>query len=387
VEGRQILPVLHLIRRQAGSPVPHPECPACSLPFHPRVKRLILACSLLACSNAFAVNVDPKIDRAVHDALPVCSDSKVSYDEMSFKLPARFNGTIVRVESQRPSCQGLYAAITSPTGGFYFGLPLTIGQQEGTTVEEKLKNFIWQNMQMNVTAVVDRKKTTDDGLYSVTLFEATENGKMPLDGLVDPQGTTFFFGHFSRLSSAIPSQRVKGFESQVASMPSRGPSSAPVTIIEFSDFECPSCRRAAHYVDSIIEKHAEKVRYVRFDLPLTMHPWAFPAALAGRAIHRQNPDAFWEYKKQIYANQDSLTAFTFGDFARGFAQDHQLDLKKYDADLQNEDLKNEILKSAGSALSNEVRATPTYLVNGTFVDAGDEGKNLAAYVDQLLAAK
>jgi len=160
-----------------------------------------------------------------------------------------------------------------------------------------------------------------------------------------------------------------------------------VTIVEFSDFECPSCKRASGYLEPIVAKHGDKVRYIRFDLPLTMHPWAFGAALAGRAIQRQKPELFWEYKKHIYSNQDSLTAFTFWDFARGFAQDHELDLKRYDADLQDENLKNEILKGAGFALANEVRATPTYLVNGAFVDAGDDGKHLAAYVDQLLVAK
>jgi len=292
------------------------------------------------------------------------------------------------VESPRASCEGMYAAVLSPVDGFFLGNPMPLSGVEGATTEAKLKNFIWQAMQMNVTPVVDRTKVTDDGLVPVVLYETTENGKMPLEGEVDAQGTTFFFGHFHRLgSSSIRPQRIKTFEQLVANMPAKGASNPAVTVVEFSDFECPSCRRASGYLEPILEKHGDKVRYVRFDLPLTMHPWAFGAALAGRAIYRQKPEVFWDYKKQIYANQDSLTAFTLWDFARGFAQDHELDLKRYDADLEDENLKNEILRGAGFALANEVRATPTYLVNGAFVDAGDEGKNLAAYVDSLLSAK
>ena len=81
---------------------------------HPRVKRPFLAlCTLVVCSSAFAIEVDPKLDRAVRDALPVCSESKISYDELGVKLPARFSGAVVKVESERPVCQGMYAAILS----------------------------------------------------------------------------------------------------------------------------------------------------------------------------------------------------------------------------------------------------------------------------------
>src|SRR5205085_3969240 len=135
----------------------------------------------------------------------------------------------------------------------------------------------------------------------------------------------------------------------------------------------------------ILAKYGDQVRYIRYDLPLlTTHPWAFAAALAGRAIYRQDPKAFWEYKKQIYANQDKLTAFTFDDFARGFAEDHSLDLKRYDADLASDEVKTDILNGVGLAFSSDVRATPTYMVNGVYVDPGDEGKALEAYVAGLL---
>ena len=115
-----------------------------------------------------------------------------------------------------------------------------------------------------------------------------------------------------------------------------------------------------------------------------MHPWSFAAAMAGRAIYRQKPELFWMYKKEVYENQDKLTAFTIDDFARGFAQQHELDLKKYDADVNDEALKNEILKGVGVAFSNDIRQTPTYVVNGILVDAGQEGKGLEDYVASLI---
>jgi len=354
---------------------------------HPGVKRLFYALTLLAALPALAIDVDPALDRAVREALLICADGKLEYQDLNIKVPAHFKGALVRVESKRPSCQGQYAAIVSPTGGFYLGMPWPVAEAEGSTAEEKLKNFVWQNLQMNVTPVIDRQKTTDDGLYRVTLNQATENGKMPLQGDIDLNTQTFFYGRFRRLAGNIHSQRVKGFEPFFANLPSKGPAGAPVTIVEFSDFECPSCRRSEGYADALIAKFGDQIRYVRFDLPLAMHPWAFGAALAGRAIHRQNPETFWKFKKEVYSNQDKLTSFSFWDFARAFAEDHDIDLKRYDADLQSEEIKNEILRGAGTALSNDIRFTPAYLVNGALVDAGDEAKGLTEYIEKLLAKK
>ena len=345
-------------------------------------RSIFLTLTLVLCAPAFAIDIDPKLDAAIRQSLPVCAEATVKYSETPMKLPQRFSGTLVQVESARHSCAGQYLAVVSPTGGFFLGSPWPIADEEGKNVMEKLKSFAWRNMQTNMTAEV-QWKPTDDGLLPVTLWQATENGKQPLFGFIDGDGRTFFFGNFKRLNGDLLAQRTKVFDSLLAKSPAKG--SGAVTIVEFSDFQCPSCRRASGWVDPIVTKHAGKVRYVRYDLPLTGHPWAFPAALAGRAIYRQKPDLFWDFKKNVYDNQESLNAFVFWDWARAWAEDHELDLKKYDADLENAELRAEILQGAGLALSNDVRATPTYFVNGAIVDAGDDGKALAAYVDNLVA--
>ena len=353
-------------------------------PVHLRVNRsILLTLTLLVCAPLFAIDVDPKLDQAVRSALPLCSVAfKVSYEDAPVKLPQGFKAVGVRVASNRPTCAGQFTAVTSATGGFFLGSPWPIANDEGTTIEEKLRNFAERNMRESVEVKVDRK-ATDDGLFPATILQTTEAGKLPLSGYVDPQGRVFFFGNFRR--GDLQSHRAKAFDSHVANSPSKG--KGDITIVEFSDFQCPSCRYASGYADAVMAKFGERVRYVRYDLPLSGHPWAFPAALAGRAIHRQKPELFWDYKKAVYANQESLNAFTFWDWARAWAEDHELDLTKYDADLTNAEIKSQILTGAGHAFSNDVRATPTYMVNGVIVDAGDEGKNLIAYVEKLVGTK
>jgi protein-disulfide isomerase len=350
------------------------------------VKRVLLATSaLFLCLPLFAIDVAPNVDKAIRDALPVCGDAKLTYEEYPAKLPAGFKGAVVKQTSSRPSCEAELVAVTSQTGGLFLGAPWSLENEEGATIEEKLKSFTWRNLQELMVPVVDRSSPTEDGLLKVTLTQTTEAGPLPMQGLVDPQGRFFFFGAFRRMKDSQSAQRIKSLDAYLTGSPAKGASKPAVTIVEFSDFQCPSCKRSSGYVDPIVTKYPESVRYVRYDLPLTGHPWAFPAALAGRAIYRQKPDLFWEFKHDVYESQADLNAFMFWDWARAWAEDHDVDLAKYDADLASADLKKLILEGAGAAFSNDVRATPTYMVNGTMVDPGADAKDLGAYVEKLLA--
>lgn len=349
------------------------------------MNRILLATALFLSPSLLAVEVDPRLAAAVEAALPVCPEGTLRWEELPASLPPRFTGALAKVESPDGHCNTRVAAVLTPAGNFHIGMPWPIAQAEGATIEEKLKNFAWR-MKQNMTATVTRTRTVD-GLFPVTLTQVTESGGMPIDGHVDPEGKMFFMGSFHPLKSNLGDARMKAFESYLAGSPSRGATNAKVTVVEFSDFQCPSCQRAAAYVDPILAKHADAVRYVRFDLPLSGHAWAFPAALAGRAIHAQNPDLFWEYKKQVYANQSTLNALLFPDWARNFASDNGLDLARYDAALASEATRAQLLRGAGAAFANHVRATPSYLVNGVFVDAGHDGEGLVKYVESLLAKK
>lgn len=329
-----------------------------------------------------------KVDDLVRGSLPVCATAPtITKTEMKGRFSPGINGTMVDVKSDDPSCAGQYVAAFSNNGGVFFGTAWFIENEEGATTEDKLRNFLWRGMQRNFTPVIEKSRTPY-GTQKVTLVETTEYGKVPLDGELDPSGRVFFFGHFRPASSEATTERVKSLSTFAAAAPARGAEKPTVTVMEFSDFQCPSCKHASSYIDPIIASHGDQVRHVRYDLPLLMiHPWAFSAAMAGRAVYHQKPELFWEYKKQIYANQDKLNAFTIDQFARGFAEDRGLDLAIYDADLASPAIKEQLLKGVGAAFSNDIRMTPTYLINGVFVDAGEDGKPLVEYVEKLLAAK
>lgn len=325
-----------------------------------------------------------RADKLIKEALPVCSEPTTeSRVALQHSLPANMVGAVVRIASKRSSCEGQWVALTSTEGGFFFGTPWFLDGQTGT-LEEKLKSFTMQYMKETFNPVIDKTKTRE-GLYHATLYQTVEGGRLPLEGEIDPAGSVFFIGHFVPITADYRASRVKAFEHFLSLSPSTGAAKPDVTVIEFSDFECPSCQRASGWMKPIVEAHPDKVRYIRYDTPLvTIHPWALAAAIAGRAVWHQKPDLFWKYKEQIYANQEKLSAFTIDEFARGFASDHDLDMKKYDADVQSPELRLELMNGDGTAFSNDVRATPTYIVNGAFVEAGADGKPLAEYINKAL---
>ncbi len=356
------------------------------------VKRLLLATALLLAAAPIFADDDPpappqsaKAEKLVNASIPVCSTNMtVKRAGMMHKLPGNLVGTVVRAESERAACQGQWVSIESQGGELYFGMPWFLDDEAALpTLEEKLKTFGYTAFRNPFEVKVDHARTRN-GLFKVVMTQITESGKIPLEGEVDPEGKVFLMGHFLPMDADISTERLKAFAPYVAKAPAEGGATPKVTIIEFSDFECPSCKAAAGYMDPILKKYGSDVRYVRYDLPLlSVHPWAFSAAVAGRAIYRQNPDVFWAFKKQIYENQDMLTTFTIDDFMRHFAQDHDLDLKKYDADIASPDVRSEILNGEGVAFANNILGTPTYVINGRTVDHGD-GKPLEAYVAKLV---
>src|SRR5215212_75712 len=157
-------------------------------------RSILLTLALFLCSPLFAIDVDPKLDKAIRANLPVCAaDAKIVYEAPAFSLPQGFKGVNVKIDSQRPNCEGQFMSVTSTPGGFFLGSLWPISSEEGTTVEDKLRNFTARNMREAMDVKVTRTPS-DDGLWPATLTQTTEAGKLPLSGYVDPQGRVFFFG-------------------------------------------------------------------------------------------------------------------------------------------------------------------------------------------------
>ena len=349
-------------------------------------KPLLLSIAAIALGLAAIANTPAeRTEQYLRDSLPSCpGEVKIESQPVERPLPAGFKATAYVVRSASPQCSGQFMAVVTPRNYVYFGMPWSIGEYQGSS-EQKIARFTWERFGETITASVDPKKN-EDGLFKVKTAMTTEQGKIPMEGYVDAAGTLFFPGEFHPLASDPRKLRVDRLQRSVGSAPTAGAANAKVTLVEFSDFQCPSCKYASGFIKPLLEKYGEEIRYTRVDLPLmASHPWAFPAALMGRAIHNQSADKFWEYRNAIYASQSELTIFTLEDFVHGFVKDHGLDEAKFDQDIQSAEIKSAIIDGISAAYALQVNSTPTFLLNGQIIAAGDKGEFLEKAIQDALA--
>lgn len=143
----------------------------------------------------------------------------------------------------------------------------------------------------------------------------------------------------------------------------KGPAKAPVTLLEFSDFECPQCAMVQAPLNDLLAHYPEKIRLVFRHYPLTMHRWAFDAALAAESAGRQGK--FWEYSDFLYSRQKEWSkAPEPHPFFIQYAQSLGLDLDRFDKDRRSVGLEKAIREDRSLGNDRNIHATPTLFVNG-----------------------
>ena len=147
-------------------------------------------------------------------------------------------------------------------------------------------------------------------------------------------------------------------EIDVSGAPSRGSQMAPVTIVEFSDFECPYCGRAHPIVQRVLREFEGSVRVVFKHYPLSSHPHAMPAARA--AVAAGNQDRFWEMHDLLFEHQQQLEP----EHIERYAEQLDLDLERFRADLESEETQDRVDADKEAGRRAGVEGTPTFFING-----------------------
>ncbi len=151
--------------------------------------------------------------------------------------------------------------------------------------------------------------------------------------------------------------------------PSFGPANAPVTVVVFSDFQCPYCREFAKTVrNNLPQKYPKEVRVIFEDFPLeSLHPWAFSAAEAGRCIWEAKPAAFWAFHDWIFEHQGEVTAQNLKEKTLAFAQQQNLAAAPLSSCLDSHTAAAAVNESLRAARELQVQQTPSLFVNGRMV--------------------
>ena len=168
---------------------------------------------------------------------------------------------------------------------------------------------------------------------------------------------------------------------EVGSAPILGSETATVTIVEWSDFQCPFCGRVSPTLEKIREEYGDQVRLAFKHLPLAIHPQAKAAHAAAEAAHRQGK--FWEMHDLIFTNQRDLKVETL----EGYAASIDLDMDQYRRDVSAKDVLDRISEDMEQAQSLGVTGTPSFFINGKFLSGAQPYAIFKRSIDAALAKK
>jgi len=248
-------------------------------------------------------------------------------------------------------------------------------------------------------AVVDVGNLIEDenNLYKVplTVRGQTMNGYITKDGKLFFPAAVDLADFFEKVNSlgtqgdqgaqanSQPSTPSAPIDASVDDDPSLGKEDAPVTIVEFSDFQCPFCGRfEKDTFGKIKEEYIDtgKVKLVFRDFPLTsIHPYAQKAAEASECADEQGK--FWKYHDKLFENQEALTV----DDLKKYADDLNLNNDKFEKCLDNGDMEKEVQNDIDDGTKYSVTGTPAFFINGVILEGAQPFENFKKIIDEELA--
>jgi protein-disulfide isomerase len=210
-------------------------------------------------------------------------------------------------------------------------------------------------------SVKDADKSEVNGLRQINIELSSQQGTQSQEAWITADNH-LLVGRLLDLSVDPYQKNIE--KMKLDNAPAIGPADAKVTIVEYSDFQCPYCGAAYKTVDQLLKDYQGKVRLVYKHLPLSIHNWAEDAAVDSACVYQQKPEAFWTVYNYLFANQSSVTKETLTD---------KVLLATKDSGIKAEDLKKCISSRAAlpTVQANMAEAgdlglssTPSFIING-----------------------
>ena len=325
-------------------------------------------------------NQDLKLLRFIERALPWYPDSTFAIvgDERYRTPSGSYRVVNVKRECASKFLAGITTWVVDETAKVVWQGAVGNLPGEGVARAASLRSFLedflppalQRGMRLKTTVVWETGDNPTGALIPFFLAVRTGYGTYRMPAAVTSDGARMVLGPTLPLDRDPVTWRRELLEGSDLVMWDHPGSEAPVTIVEFSDFECPGCKTKWPIVASILQELPSKVRHGMVNFPLTnIHPWAFRAASAAWCVARQDPSALIPLKEQFYSMQKDMETSLVGPVARDFVTARNLDEKAFDACFLGPDSIAAVHRQIELAQRLRVDATPTYFVNGWKVQA------------------
>jgi len=169
--------------------------------------------------------------------------------------------------------------------------------------------------------------------------------------------------------------------------PTKGPANAKVTIVEYSDFQCPFCARGYQTLENqVLKEYGDKVKVVFKQFPLqSIHPWAEPAAVATMCVYQQKPEAFWKVYDYLFQNQKDMNVQNVKEKVTAAAGDG-VDAAKLGDCIDKQATLADVKADQQEGQGVGVNGTPAFLINGRLLSGAQPFEQFKAILDSELAS-
>jgi protein-disulfide isomerase len=235
---------------------------------------------------------------------------------------------------------------------------------------------------------------TIEGLKESAHFKGSKEGTLNIAG---PQGTramTFVASPDLKyvvvgevVDTTIDPAKAVMAKIDLKGEPFKGAKDAQVTIVEYSEFQCPFCKRGFDTIENqVLKQYEGKVKFYFRSFPLPFHPWAMPASIAAECAKVQKPDAFWKIYESFFTHQAEINPQNVKEKATEFLKDTGIDMAKWNSCYDNKETAAQVNKQHDEGAALGVTGTPAFFINGRMLVGAQPFEQFKNVIDDELAS-
>jgi len=250
------------------------------------------------------------------------------------------------------------------------------------TLEAYVRHLYVLRPELTVKVLDPKPSELLPGFLEVRVRISQGNASQDLALLVSKDGKRILQGNVYDVNNNPFKPELDKLKTQF--QPALGTSGAPVVLVVFSDLQCPHCKEEANMLrQNLIAAYPKEVRLYFKDYPIeSLHPWARPAAIAGRCVFKQQPDDFWGFHDYVFGHQETISLDTLKNNVMEWAKGvKDLDALQLGQCMDTKATDAEVEAEIAEARTLDINGTPTLFINGRRIPNSIDWQNLKLIID------
>lgn len=256
--------------------------------------------------------------------------------------------------------------------------------------EDALIKYFRKKNNLPPTATV-----TVAGLKDSTNFKGSKEGTLNIAGPQGNKAVTFVASPDLKyvvvgevLDTSVDPAKAVMAKIKLDGEPFKGAKDAKVTIVEYSEFQCPFCKRGFDTIENqVLKTYEGKVKFYFKHFPLPFHPWAMPASIAAECAQVQKPEAYWKLYESYFNHQAEINPQNVKEKAVEYLKDTGIDMAKFNTCYDGKETAAKVNAEHDEGAALGVTGTPAFFINGRMLVGAQPFEQFKNVIDDELAAK